>query len=71
MMIEVDDDFLNKAMIVELKQTATWLKADLERHGRGEYAAVFSTNPTEDTVKIYDMIQAITKICNFYGAHDV
>lgn len=69
--VEVDDDFLNKAMIVELKQMATWLKADLERHGNGEYAAVFSTNPTEDTAKIYNMIQAITTVCNFYGARDV
>lgn len=70
MIIELDvaDDFISEAVVKELKEMSNYLKADLERHGRGEYVAVFSTNATEDTAKIYDMIQAITTVCNFYGA---
>jgi hypothetical protein len=73
MIIEVDvgDEFINETVVKELKQMSGYLKADLERHGNGEYVAVFSTNATEDTAKIYDMIQAITTVCNFYGAQDV
>jgi hypothetical protein len=73
MIIEVDvgDEFINETVVKELKQMSGYLKADLERHGNGEYVAVFTTDPIEDCAKIYDMIEAITKICKFYGAQDV
>ena len=71
MMLEIDDMYASEITLQELTQMCGYLKADLERHGRGEFAAVFTTDPIEDCAKIYDMIEAITKICAFYGAQDV
>ena len=67
MLIEIDEDVVTSIVRKDLIDLRRSLTVTLEHRGEDRGVPVFSTDSIIDATKIFQLIESLSEVINFYG----